>query len=58
MKEQRVEELYEHFDVEFYEKARTMVLLHSPWASQQLMKCSILNGPATGIEEAYLSMFM
>ena len=31
MKQERVEELYEHFDVDFYEKARTMVgAFHCP----------------------------
>ncbi len=35
LKEQRVEELYEHFDVDTYERARLMV--SSPFASSNVL---------------------
>jgi hypothetical protein len=55
MKDEKVEELYEHFDVDFYEKARTMV--GSPQKSLRalLTAGSTHNGLATETNEAYLS---
>lgn len=58
MKSENVEELYEHFDVDFYEKARTMVkILHSP-TTIHLTNCSTHNGQDIEISEAYHSISM
>ena len=46
MKEQRVEELYEHFDVDLYEEARLMVSCRNPSFTHPTDRNSILNGPA------------
>lgn len=59
LKEQRVEELYEHFDVDFYERARTMVYKTTLIKFEYTLTLhSIPNGPATEISAAFLSMSM
>jgi hypothetical protein len=56
MKEQRVVELYDHFDVDFYERARLMVSAPSNSMASRPNKLTIsiystLSGPATAINE-------
>lgn len=59
LKEQQVEELYEHFDVDFYERARTMVpTIYAVNFEHLLTFYSILSGLATEISEAFLSTSM
>ena len=53
MKEQHVEELYEHFDVDLYEKARTMVSHLATFVKHRLTTASIRNGQVTATREAY-----
>jgi hypothetical protein len=58
MKAEKVEELYEHFDVEFYEKARGMVGSLSLPKPTYLTLCSTHSGRDTEIREAYHSTSM
>ena len=57
MKAEKVEELYEHFDVDFYEKARTMVSTLCLLTVTCLTLYSTHNGQDTAIREAYHSTF-
>ena len=57
MKAEKVEELYDHFDVDFYEKARTMVPTLRLLTVTCLTLCSTHNGQDTAIREAYHSTF-
>lgn len=57
-KENRIEELYDHFDVDFYERARLMVRYIIVMMLNELTDCSILNGPVTAIAEAFPSTSM
>lgn len=53
MKTEKVEELYDHFDVDFYEKARLMVNVLQNWSRALLTASSTHNGQVTETEEAY-----
>ena len=55
LKEQRVEELYENFDVEFYEKARAMVSTQQICPEHLLTFSSTRNGPVVETNEEYQS---
>jgi hypothetical protein len=57
MKAEKVEELYEHFDVDFYEKARTMVPTLRLLTVTYLTLYSTHNGQDIAIREAYHSTF-
>ena len=57
MKAEKVEELYEHFDVDFYEKARTMVPILRLLTVTCLTPYSTHNGQDIAIREAYHSTF-
>jgi hypothetical protein len=54
LREQRVEELYENYDVEAYERARKMVQFLTRRAPTSTNLISTHNGPGTAIEGGYL----
>lgn len=59
MKEQEIEDLYEHFDVDFFERARTLV--SCPRLADNSLEAdegSILNGQVTVTSEAFPSTSM
>ena len=57
LKEQRVEELYENFDVEFYEKARAMVSIQQHYPAHRANLPSTRNGPVVETNEESQSTF-